>query len=681
MEQGATIPFIARYKKDRTGSLDEVQIEAIENLKSEIDVFQTRKEAILKRLAELNVRDASLLARIENCDEKNELEDLYLPYKQKRETRASRAKALGLLPLAKILMSQKESNINPIARHYARHNLTSEQVLQGARDIIAEWINESSHARSTVRYVYERNAELTSKVVKTKSEEAQKYRDYFDFTQSLKRIPSHRLLAILRAEKEGFLKFKLGVDKAYVLNRLEKIFVKSKGESGKQIKLAVKDSFQRLLRPSIESESMKNAKLKADLEAIGFFSTNLKQLLMGAPLGPKRVLAIDPGFRSGCKVVCLDEQGKLLSHCAIFPHEPQRKTDAAKKEIQALVKRYDIQAIAIGNGTAGRETDAFIRSTFKSNSAFEIYMVNESGASIYSASEIGREEFPNLDLTVRGSISIGRRLMDPLAELVKIDPKSIGVGQYQHDVAQDKLKRSLTNTVLFTVNQVGVNVNIAGAHLLQYVSGVGPKLAQSIVGHRNKYGAFANREALRKVKGMGDKIFEQCAGFLRVEGKNPLDATAVHPENYDLVHRMASTLGRNIDDLIGDESLVQLDKAKFITETVGEATFKDIVGELLKPGRDPRGEAEAIEFDEHIRTIEDVSRNMILAGKVTNLTKFGAFVDIGVKQDALLHISQIADRRISDPSEVLSLGQLLKVRVLDVDLERGRIGLSLKNLV
>jgi len=685
LDDGATIPFIARYRKEKTNALNEVDIEKIQSLRDDLIAFDKRKQFIFQNLEEQGINNPSLISRIENTSDSTELEDLYLPYKQKRETRASKARKLGLVPLAKIIMSQNREDINALARHYSRGNLKPEDVLQGARDIIAEWVSENTYARNTLRNIYSRHAVLVSKVVEKKKDEASKYRDYFKFEQSLQRIPSHRFLAISRAEKEGFLKVKLEIDKAKAVEKIENIFIKSKEKMApalQQLKLAIKDGYQRLLRPSIEAEMLKLVKERSDAEAIKIFSENLRQLLMEAPLGAKNIMALDPGFRTGCKLVCISSSGDLLSNTTIFPHPPQNKFDSAKRIVLDHLSKYKIQAIAVGNGTAGRETEQFIKSVLPKNSSVDVYMVNESGASIYSASEVGREEFPNHDLTVRGAVSIGRRLMDPLAELVKIDPKSIGVGQYQHDVAQDKLKKSLSNTVEFTVNKVGVNVNTASHHLLQYVSGVGPKLAQSIVHHRSQKGVFRNRESLKDVKGFGAKAFEQAAGFLRIKnGHNPLDSSAVHPENYPVVSQIAGELNCTVSELIGKNSILdQLDLEKFHSEEVGELTLRDILQELAKPGLDPRGAAKAIEFDSKIRSIEDLSRNMMIPGKVTNLTKFGAFVDIGIKQDGLLHISQISEHRISDPSDVLKLGQELLLRVVDVDLDRGRIGLSLKNL-
>ncbi|MEY2923846.1 MAG: hypothetical protein RLZZ337_386 [Bacteroidota bacterium] len=680
LNNGATIPFIARYRKEATGSLNEVDIEKIDNAQKSIQELEKRRATILYRLAELNITNENVLSKIRHCTSAKELEDLYLPYKQKKETRATRAMAKGLEPLARVLMSQKQNNIQAQAQHYASGRMSVEDALQGARDIMAEWINENHFARTKLRKLYQRTGQLTAKVVEKKKQDAVKYQDYFAFSQSIKRIPSHRLLAILRAEKEGFLKVKVEVDKDEAISILNEVFIKENGEAAKQIKLAVKDAYKRLIASSMENEMRSDAKAKADEEAIGIFTQNLNQLLLAAPLGNKAVLAIDPGFRTGCKVVCLSKQGSLVHNTTIFPHPPQNQQDKSRSVIQNLLTKYQIEAIAVGNGTAGRETEQFLRSCLPKDKQVEIYLISEDGASIYSASENGREEFPDLDLTVRGAISIGRRLMDPLAELVKIEPKSIGVGQYQHDVAQDKLKTSLDNTVLFAVNKVGVNVNTASKHLLQYVSGLGPKLAKNIVEHRSKNGPFRQREELLKIKGLGAKSFEQAAGFLRiVNGANPLDASAVHPERYEVVHRIAAKNNTQVEQLIGNQALLKsIDINAFVTDEVGLPTLQDIIMELNKPGLDMRGAAKAVMFDDKVKTIEDLRRNMMLHGKVTNLTKFGAFVDIGIKEQGLLHKSQLADRYIEDPVEVLKLNQEVRVRVLDVDLERKRIGLSLK---
>ena len=680
LNDGATIPFIARYRKEATDSLDEVAIEKIDNEQKKLIELEKRKTSILTRLEELKVNKPNLLEQIKNCYDPKELEDLYLPYKQKRKTKATVAIENGLEPLAKIIMSQKQNDIMTQAHRYARKGLSADDALEGARHIIAEWVSESSAARNAIRTSYERHATIVCKVDKKKTADAQKYKDYFDFNQSVNRLPSHRLLAILRAEKEGLLKVKMEIDTERALERLERIFIRSSADAADHIRIAIKDSYKRLLAPSIETEIRKDAKEKADLEAIGIFSNNLSQLLMAAPLGSKRILALDPGFRSGCKLTCLDAQSNLVHHSTIYPHEPQNKPDDARHRIESLIKKYNIEAIAIGNGTAGRETEQFIKSFLPKDSAIEVYLISEAGASIYSASEAAREEFPDLDLTVRGSVSIGRRLIDPLAELVKIDPKSIGVGQYQHDVDQGKLKASLDNVVSFAVNKVGVNLNTASKHLLQHVAGLGPKLAQNVVDHRNTNGSFKNIESVKKVKGFGAKAFEQSAGFLRVlGGSNPLDASAVHPESYSLVKKIASKSNLDLKQLIGNENAVkEIDLPNFITDTVGLPTLQDIIIELKKPGLDPRGAAKTIEFDDRIRDIKDIRIGMRLPGKVSNLTKFGAFVDIGIKENGLIHISEISDKRIADPAEVLSLDQVVSARVIEVDLERKRIALSLK---
>ena len=681
LNDGATIPFIARYRKEATGSLDEVAIEKIDNEQKKLIELEKRKTSILARLEELKLNKPNLIEQIKNCYDPKELEDLYLPYKQKRKTKATVAIENGLEPLAKIIMSQRQNDITNQASRYARNGLSVDDALEGARHIIAEWVSESPAARNTIRTSYERHATLTCKVDKKKIADAQKYKDYFDFNQSVNRLPSHRLLAILRAEKEGLLKVKMEIDTERALERLERIFIRSSADASDHISIAVKDSYKRLLTPSIETEIRKDAKEKADIEAIGIFANNLTQLLMAAPLGNKPILALDPGFRSGCKLTCLDAQSNLVHHSTLYPHPPQNQTDDARHRIESLIKKYNIEAIAIGNGTAGRETEQFIKSFLPKESTVEVYLISEAGASIYSASEAAREEFPELDLTVRGSVSIGRRLMDPLAELVKIDPKSIGVGQYQHDVDQNKLKASLDNVVSFAVNKVGVNVNTASKHLLQHVAGLGPKLAQNVVNHRNTNGPFKSIESIKKVKGYGAKAFEQSAGFLRVlGGSNRLDASAVHPESYSLVKKITSKSNLDLKQLIGNEHAVkEIDLPSFITDTVGLPTLQDIITELKKPGLDPRGAAKTIEFDDRIRDIKDIRIGMRLPGKVSNLTKFGAFVDIGIKENGLIHVSQIVDRRIADPAEVLSLDQSITATVIDIDLERKRIALSMKD--
>jgi len=680
LQEGGTIPFIARYRKEATGSLNEVAIEQIDTEYKKLKDLEKRKHTILETLKEQGVNNEGLLSKIENCYDGKLLEDLYLPYKPKRKTRATKAREQGLEPLAKIIMAQQQNDILQQAFRFAKGGLSEDEALQGARDIIAEWINEHAYARNVLRRQFRKTAILEAKVIEKKKAEAQKYKDYFEFSQLVKQLPSHRLLALLRAEKEGFLKLKIDVDALEAQEKLHKIFIKSNGPAAEQIEIAVKDAFKRLLSPSLETELRHDAKVKADEEAIGIFSNNLKQLLMSAPLGAKKVMALDPGFRSGCKLVCLDEQGSLIYNNTIFPHPPQQQKAKAANIILGLIQQHQIEALAIGNGTAGREAEQFIKSILPKNTELEVYLISEAGASIYSASATGREEFPDLDATVRGSISIGRRLMDPLAELVKIDAKSIGVGQYQHDVAQDKLKANLDNTVMFSVNEVGVNVNTASKHLLQYVAGIGPKVAANMVTYRNENGAFENRKALLKVKGLGAKAYEQAAGFLRIKnGDNPLDASAVHPESYALVKQMAKQSNCAVNDLIGNKTLTEtLNLQNFVNEKVGLPTLNDIVKELNKPGLDPRGAAKTIDFDDTIKSIADLKTEMVLNGKITNLTKFGAFVDIGIKENGLIHKSQIVDRFISDPAEVLKLDQAVKVKVLDIDIERKRVQLSMK---
>ena len=680
LDDGATIPFIARYRKEATGTLNEVEIEKIDNENKRLKEVLKRKETILDRLKELQISEPSLLQKINACFDSKELEDLYLPYKPKRVTRASKAISLGLEPLAKIIMAQRQNDIANQSVRYAKNGLTAEDALTGARDIIAEWINESAYARNQVRRLFENQGIVASKLVKKKEAEAQKYKDFFDFSQPIKRVPGHRYMAITRAEKEGFLKVKISIDSEFALQKLERMFIKSQGSAAEQIKLAAVDSLKRLLSPSLESEIRTGAKEKADAEAISIFSKNLSQLLLASPLGPKPTIALDPGFRSGCKVAVLDKNTNILEHTTVFPHPPAHKTADTKSYILDRIKKHHIEAIAIGNGTAGRETESFIKSILPSDTKIEVYLISESGASIYSASEAGRNEFPDLDITVRGAISIGRRLIDPLAELVKIDPKSIGVGQYQHDVDQTKLKDSLTNTVSFAVNKVGVNLNTASEHLLQYVSGIGPKLARSIKSHRDSHGRFKSRKELLKVKGLGAKAYEQAAGFLRIKnGENTLDNTGVHPESYAVVEKMAKKLNVALDKFVGDPELLKSVKPQeFVSEKIGLPTLTDIVNELKKPGLDIRGAAKTIQFEETIKTISDLRTGMKLPGKVTNLTKFGAFVDLGLKENGLIHKSQMADRYIEDPSEVLHLDQEVLVRVTEIDLERKRIQLSLK---
>jgi len=681
LEEGATIPFISRYRKEATGSLDETEVTAIEKEWKRLLELVKRREAILKSINDQELLTPELEVKINNCWNMAELEDIYLPYKPKRKTRASAAREKGLEPLAEIIMAQKEDQIDKIAEKYLNDEVPDiEAALAGARDIIAEWINENANARNKIRQLFERDAIISSKVIEKKKDEGTKYQDYFDFSEALERCAGHRLLAIRRAEQEGILRVSISIDNENAIESLEKIFIKNKNESAAQVGLSIKDAHKRLLAPSIETEFKNSSKAKADEEAIRVFSENLRQLLLSPPLGPKVTMAIDPGFRTGCKLVCLDQQGNLLHHDTIFPHPPQPKMDEATTKVKGLLKKYKVEAIAIGNGTAGRETERFIKSLIGETGTTEIFMVNEAGASIYSASESAREEFPDLDLTFRGAISIGRRLMDPLAELVKIDAKSIGVGQYQHDVNQDSLKDGLDKVVTSAVNQVGVNLNTASQHLLSYVSGIGPKLAKSIINYRRENKTFCSRKELIKVSGLGAKAFEQSAGFLRIPGsENPLDNSAVHPESYSIVAKMAKDLSQPVKSLIEAANLrQQIDINNYVTDTVGLPTLKDIMQELEKPGLDPRGKAEVFSFSETINVITDLKPGMRLPGVITNLTKFGAFVDIGIKENGLLHISQITDRFIKDPSEVLKLDQKIMVRVVDIDVERKRIQLSMK---
>jgi protein Tex len=681
LEEGATIPFISRYRKEATGSLDETEVTAIEKEWKRLLELVKRREAILKSINDQELLTPELEVKINNCWNMAELEDIYLPYKPKRKTRASAAREKGLEPLAEIIMAQKEDNLETIAAKYLNDEVPDiEAALSGARDIIAEWINENTDARNKIRQLFEREAIISSKVIEKKKDEGTKYQDYFDFSEPLERCAGHRLLAIRRAEQEGILRVSISIDNENAIESLGKIFIKNKNESAVQIGLAIKDAHKRLLAPSIETEFKNSSKAKADEEAIRVFSENLRQLLLSPPLGPKVTMAIDPGFRTGCKLVCLDQQGNLLHHDTIYPHPPQPKLDEATAKVKTLLKKYKVEAIAIGNGTAGRETERFIKSLIDESGKTEIFMVNEAGASIYSASETAREEFPDLDLTFRGAISIGRRLMDPLAELVKIDAKSIGVGQYQHDVNQDDLKDGLDKVVTSAVNLVGVNLNTASQHLLSYVSGIGPKLAKSIIKYRRENKTFRSRKELIKVSGLGAKAFEQSAGFLRIPGaENPLDNSAVHPESYSIVAKMAKDLSQPVKSLIETATLrQQIDINKYVTDTVGLPTLKDIMQELEKPGLDPRGKAEVFSFSETINEIADLKPGMRVPGIITNLTKFGAFVNIGIKENGLLHISQITDRFIKDPSEVLKLDQKIMVRVVEIDIERKRIQLSMK---
>ncbi|MDR0835901.1 MAG: RNA-binding transcriptional accessory protein [Tannerella sp.] len=680
LDEGATIPFISRYRKELTGGLDEVKIGDIADEYKRLREIEKRKETIFSTIEGLGKLTDELRQKIEETWSATELEDIYLPFKPKRRTRAQIALEKGLEPLAILLMSQKTDDVEGIAHVYVTNTVkTIDEALSGARDIIAEWVNENAKARNIVRNVFEREAFITSKVVKGKEKEGDKYLNYFDVGEPLKKISSHRLLAMRRGESEGFLRIDISPDEEHALERLIKYFVKTENASGEQVKAAIKDCYKRLLKPSIETEFAALRKEKADKEAILIFEENLRQLLLSPPLGQKRVLAIDPGFRTGCKIVCLDEQGKLLHNETIYPHLPQRDYTSSMRKMATLVEQFNIQAIAIGNGTAGRETEMFVQNVNYDHKV-QIFSVSESGASIYSASKVAREEFPDYDVTVRGAVSIGRRLMDPLAELVKIDPKSIGVGQYQHDVNQIALKDSLDKTVEHCVNKVGVNLNTASKYLLTYISGVGATLAQNIVDYRSANGAFRSRKELMKVAKMGAKSFEQSAGFLRIQdAENPLDNSAVHPESYHIVEKMAKDLNCNVFDLLKEEPLRnKIVLENYISENVGLPTLQDIVKELSKPGRDPRETIKVFEFDPNIREISDLRQGMVLPGIVTNITKFGAFVDIGIKENGLVHVSQLSEKRIYDPSEIVKLNQHVSVKVLEVDKERKRISLSMK---
>ena len=682
LNEGATIPFISRYRKEVTGGLDEVQIGAIKDQLDKLTELSKRKETILATIEEQGKLTPELRKRIEESWDSTEIEDLYLPYKPKRVTKAEIARRKGLEPLAKIVMMQNENNLSARIKSFIKGEVkNAEEALQGARDIIAEWINENESARNTVRNSFAHTAMITSKVIKGKEEEGAKYRDYFDFSEPLNRASSHRLLALRRGEAEGILRVSISPDAESCLDRLNRRFVKGRGEVSEQVATAVDDSFKRLLKPSIETEFSNQSKAKADEEAIRVFAENLRQLLLAPPLGQKRVLGVDPGYRTGCKLVCLDAQGNLLHNEAIFPHPPQNEKGKAAAKVAQLVATYAIDAIAIGNGTASRETEQFI-TNIRYDRKVQVFVVSENGASIYSASKIAREEFPEYDVTVRGAVSIGRRLMDPLAELVKIDPKSIGVGQYQHDVEQNALKKSLDQTVESCVNLVGVNVNTASKHLLTYISGLGPTLAQNIVNYRAEHGPFTSRKELMKVPRMGEKAFEQSAGFLRIpDGKNPLDNSAVHPESYPIVERMAKDLKCSVADLITDKALKKkLKLTYYLTDKVGMPTLLDIMEELDKPGRDPRQTIQVFAFDPTVKTIEDLKEGQVLPGIVNNITNFGCFVDVGIKENGLVHISELADRFVSDPTQVVSIHQHVKVKVLSVDLSRKRVQLSMKGI-
>lgn len=681
-EEGASIPFISRYRKELTGSLDEVQIGEIKDMLAKFQELEKRKLSIIDAIDGQDKLTEELKSKIIECQEMTSLEDIYLPYKQKRKTRAEKAREIGLEPLAKIIMKQNESDVFSTASRFVKNDVEDEnKALQGARDIIAEWVNESIAARNTIRRIFGREAVISAKPVKGKEEEGAKYKDYFSYSEQLRRCASHRLMALRRGEAEGFLKVSISIEKDYAGESLNRIFIKSKNESAHEIDKAIKDSFKRLLSPSIETEYAHLNKDKADDEAIKVFASNLEQLLLSSPLGQKVVMGVDPGFRSGCKIVCLDAQANLLHNETIYPHAPQRETKMAAKKLSHMIEVYGIEAIAIGNGTASRETERFITSLHY-NREVQVFVVSENGASVYSASKIARDEFPDYDVTVRGAVSIGRRLMDPLAELVKIEPKAIGVGQYQHDVDQNKLQASLDRVVENCVNKVGVNLNTASKHLLMYVSGLGATLAQNIVDYRKEHGAFTKRQDLLKVKRMGEKAFEQSAGFLRIpNGVNPLDNTAVHPESYSIVKNILKDLSCELADLSGNKKACEsIDINKYVSELVGLPTLKDIVNELEKPGRDPRTMAKVFRFDDSVSKIEDLQVGMELPGIVTNITNFGAFVDVGVKQDGLVHISELANKFISNPNDVVTLHQHVRVKVIELDLSRKRVQLSMKQL-
>jgi len=681
LNEDATIPFISRYRKERTGNLDEVQIGEIVKFKEVFEALEKRKKTILKALEEQLVLTDEFTQKINLSRDLVSLEDLYLPYKKKRKTKAETARLQGLEPLAKMIMSQRVNDLEYTASKYISNEVeTIECALEGARFIMAEWINERTDIRNNIRHQLERFGTISSKVIKSKVEEekAQKFKDYFDWQESLKRIPSHRFLAILRAENEGFIRVKIAIDAESALQKMEDRIIRSQNDCAAQIQLAIKDAFKRLLFPSLSNEAISIAKEKADEAAIIVFTKNLKQLLLGAPLGEKRILAIDPGFKSGCKIVCLNEQGDLIHNETIFPHAPQNQTIEAIKKISSLAEAHKIEAIAIGNGTASRETEQLIKKNQFKNS-LDVFVVSEAGASIYSASKIARDEFPNYDVTVRGSVSIGRRLQDPLAELVKIDAKSIGVGQYQHDVDQTKLKKSLDTVVESCVNTIGVNINTASESLLSYVSGIGPKIAENIVNYRNKNGSFTSRTSIKKVPRLGGKAFEQAAGFLRIKsGKNPLDNSGVHPESYGLVDKMAKDLKKNISEFIGNKEILQtISLEKYSTESIGLPTLQDIIKELEKPGVDPRAKAKVFSFDASIKTIADFKIGQMVPGIVNNITNFGCFVDIGTKESGLIHVSNLSDTFVKDVNAIVTLQQQIIVKVLEVDVVRKRIQLAL----
>ena len=686
LDEGCTIPFISRYRKEKTGGLDEVQIANISQWKDKLTELAKRKETICKTIDELGKLTPELKSRIDSTWDSTTLEDIYLPYKPKRRTRAQVARQQGLEPLAQTILLQREPNPQSVARAYVKGDVKDvEAAIKGAQDIIAETISENEQTRQQVRNAFKREAIISSKVIAAKKDEegAQKYTDYFDFSEPLRRCNGNRLLAMRRGESEGFLRVSISIDGEETTERLQRHYVRGRGACAQLVEEAVADAYKRLIEPSVENEFAAASKEKADEEAIGVFSLNLRQLLLAAPLGQKRVMGVDPGIRTGCKVVCLDAQGNLLYHDVVYPFTPRGNEQAAKAQFQKIANRFKVDAIAVGNGTASRETADILRQA--GNAAeprIPVYVVSEDGASVYSASKTARDEFPNEDVTVRGAVSIGRRLMDPLAELVKIDPKSIGVGQYQHDVDQAKLKKSLDTTVESCVNLVGVNVNTASVHLLTYISGLGPTLAKNIVDYRRDNGAFTSRAQLKKVPRLGPAAFEQCAGFLRVDGaKNPLDNSAVHPERYTVVESMAKDMGCSVGQLIGNNEKIRLiPLAKYVTAEVGMPTLNDIVAELEKPGRDPREDLEEFAFDERVHTVADLVPGMLLPGIVTNITKFGAFVDVGVHQDGLVHVSQLANRYVADPAEVVKLHQHVQVKVVEVDTRRNRISLTMKGV-
>ncbi len=681
LQEDCTVPFISRYRKDKTGNLDEVQIEQIAKLQKEYETILKRKEAILKSIEEQKGLTPELDNKIQQSFDLQELEDFYLPFKKKKKTKADVARENGLEPLAKIIMAQNNGDVDFLATKYLNDTIQNEEeALQGARDIIAEWINENIFVRKQLRRLFQRKATITTKVVKTKKDDegAQKFNQYFDWSEPLSKAPSHRLLAMLRAENEGFIKFKVEVDIEEVYHIIDELVLKGQNASTPHVQLAIEDSYKRLLNPAISNEALQEAKAKADTNSIQVFANNLGQLLLAPPLGEKRILAIDPGFRSGCKIVCLDEKGDLLYNETIYPHAPQNETAMAMKKIKSMVNAYQIDAISIGNGTASRETEFFIKK-IAFDKPVQVFIVSEAGASVYSASKIAREEFPNYDVTVRGSVSIGRRLSDPLAELVKIDPKAIGVGQYQHDVDQNKLKEELDNTVVRCVNSVGININTASKHLLSYVSGIGEKLAENIVQYRSENGPFQDRKQLKKVPRLGEKAYQQGVAFIRISNaKNPLDNSAVHPEAYGIVEKMAKDLKLSVNDLIGNKEKTALINAEnYITSEIGLLGLKDIIKELEKPGLDPRKSAKVFEFDPNVKSIKDLKSGMILPGIVNNITNFGCFVDIGIKESGLVHISQLKTGFVSDVNEVVKLHQHVTVKVTEVDEDRKRIQLTM----